>query len=224
LALANLFSTDPAVRVFGSDRDESWTGQDHFLAIFETQSTEMPDWELEIQAVEAFQDGPFGWAMVTGTLMTSSKATPLRNTGVFRLETGIWRVIQWRNSIPGANAEVFGVELTQTRDELVTAVVDDAEPLQPGHEGTMSLVSTDIVESTRLAESVGDTRWTDLVRSHERRIREITGARGGTVVKFLGRWFDAGLRVGEGGGASCHRDRVVDGGCPVLRSFGHPHG
>jgi class 3 adenylate cyclase len=47
-------------------------------------------------------------------------------------------------------------------------------------------VFTDIVDSTGLAETVGDTSWADLINMHEATIRRVTAAQGGTVVKFLG--------------------------------------
>jgi adenylate cyclase len=184
--LSNLISGDAGLRIVGSDEDERWIGPDQFFAIFEAQSGEMPDWDLEIGDVEGFEDGSFGWVTAYSRLVMPERVTQLRHSAVFRLEAGVWRVIQWHNSIPVSNAEVFGVELTTTLDELVASVLDDAAELQPGSEGTMSLVFTDIVDSTPLAAAVGDTSWADLIKSHERQIRRITDSHGGSVVKFLG--------------------------------------
>ncbi|MGB5169481.1 MAG: adenylate/guanylate cyclase domain-containing protein, partial [Acidimicrobiia bacterium] len=55
-----------------------------------------------------------------------------------------------------------------------------------GSEGTATLVFTDIVDSTVLAQSVGDVAWAKLIGAHERTIGRIAGSHGGTVVKFLG--------------------------------------
>lgn len=184
--ISNLVSTDEGLRVIGSDRDEQWVGPDQFLAIFDTQSNEMPDWDLDIESAEGFQDGEFGWAICYSTLTGPERAMNARHTAVFRIEAGVWRVIQWHNSMPVSNTELFGLELTMTLDELVTSVLDGAEDLQLGSEGTVSLVFTDIVDSTALATEIGDTVWTDLIKSHEQQIRGITSSHGGTVVKFLG--------------------------------------
>lgn len=184
--MSNLISRDAGLRIIGSDQEERWIGPDQFFAVFEAQSGEMPDWDLEIEDVEAFEDGAFGWATAYSSLVRPERVTQLRHSALFRLEAGVWRVIQWHNSIPVSNAEVFGIDLTTTLDELVASVLDESAELQSGSEGTMSLVFTDIVDSTPLAAVVGDASWADLVRSHERQVHRITDTHGGTVVKFLG--------------------------------------
>ncbi len=50
----------------------------------------------------------------------------------------------------------------------------------------MTLVFTDVVDSTLLTESIGDAAWAEVIGEHESTIRRITAAEGGTVVKFLG--------------------------------------
>ena len=50
----------------------------------------------------------------------------------------------------------------------------------------MTLVFTDIVDSTVFAESIGDAAWVETVGAHETAIRSITAAHGGRVIKFLG--------------------------------------
>ncbi len=186
--MSNLFSDDSTLRVLGFAPDEWWTGPNEFLGVFEAQSHDMPQWTEEIQKVEAFEEGAFGWATVLGTVTTPEAKTPIRHVATFRLETGAWKVIQWHNSIPVPNRQVFGVDLTTTLDDLVASVFDEEIQLVPasGSEGTMSLVFTDIVDSTRLAESIGDGAWTEVIGEHESTIRDITTTEGGTVVKLLG--------------------------------------
>jgi class 3 adenylate cyclase/ketosteroid isomerase-like protein len=184
--ISNLVSTDAGLRVIGSDSDEQWVGPDQFFAVFATQSDEMPDWDLEIESVEGFEDGDVGWAVGYSTLSAPERVIHARHTGVFRIEAGVWRAVHWHNSVPVSNAELFGLDLTTTLDELVTSVLNDTKDLQLGSEGTMSLVFTDIVDSTALAAEAGDSAWTGLIKSHEEQIREITDSHRGTVVKFLG--------------------------------------
>ncbi len=69
----------------------------------------MPDWTMEIQKTEAFEDGAFGWATVLSTLTTPESTTPIRQVASFRLVAGVWMVIQWHNSIPVPNRQIFGV-------------------------------------------------------------------------------------------------------------------
>ena len=186
-AMANLVSADPSLRVLGFALDEWWSGPDEFLKIRETQTGEIPSFRAQIEKVDAFEDGAFGWAAVSSTIVTSETKTPMRHISVFRLEAGVWKVILWHNSVPVPNSQIFGVELTTTLDDLVTSVLNEQSPLSSaGLEGTMTLVFTDIVDSTSLAETLGDTAWAELISRHESTIRQVTAAQGGTVVKLLG--------------------------------------
>lgn len=186
--MAALFTGDAILRVIGFDKDEYWAGPEEFLGVFRSQAKEMPDWIEEFDQVVAFEDHEHGWATILGTLVIAETRTPIRHSAVLRMENGNWRVIQWQNAIPVPNEQVFGVELTTTLGDLVTSVLDDHAQLSSaaGSEGTMTLVFTDIVDSTVLAESLGDRVWAEIVRSHEATIRRITASEGGIVVKVLG--------------------------------------
>lgn len=186
--MSNLFSSSADLRVLGFDIDELWNGADDFLKILTTQMGEMPDWSIDIHDVEAFEDGSFGWATLQSTVVTPEAETPMRHTAVFRLDGGAWKVVQWHNSVPVPNQQVFGVELTTTLHHLVASVLDTSSDLAgvSGSEGTATLVFTDIVDSTVLAQSLGDGAWAKIIGSHERTIERIAGSHGGTVVKFLG--------------------------------------
>lgn len=186
--MSNLFSVDAALRVTGFDDDERWVGPDLFLSVFRAQAEEWPEWKEVVDRVEAFEDGSFGWASLFGTLTTPETQSPIRHTAVLRLESGAWRIIQWMNAIPVPNRQIFGVELTTTLDHLVASVLHDGADFlsMAGAEGTMTLVFTDMVNSTALAESMGDKTWAETVREHESAIRRITTSEGGSVVKLLG--------------------------------------
>jgi adenylate cyclase len=186
-ALRNLMSSDPSLRVLGFDEDEWWSGPTIF-SVREAQSFEQGDFEVRIDDVEGFEDGEFGWVTVFSTLLTSEGETRLRTTMVLRIEAGVWRVIQWHNSSPVPNRQVFGVDLTKTLDDLLASILSGENQLLAGSatEGTMTLVFTDVVDSTPFAEDVGDDIWAGLVAQHEAVIRTVTAAHGGTVVKFLG--------------------------------------
>jgi class 3 adenylate cyclase len=185
--MANLVSADPSLRVLGFAVDEWWAGPDEFLKIRETQVGEIPALDIQIEKVDAFEDGGFGWAAIATTIHTSEIKTPMKHIAVFRLEAGIWKVILWHNSVPVPNGQIFGVELTTTLDDLVSSVLSEQTPLSSANlEGTVTLVFTDIVDSTMLAETVGDATWAEMISTHESTIRQVTATQGGTVVKLLG--------------------------------------
>lgn len=188
-ALSNLFSSDASLRVLGASPDEWWSGLDEVLRVRRVQGEEMlATTVVEVEKVEAFEDGPFGWVTCFMFLVTPEGRTPLRSTAVFRLEAGAWRAVHYHNSVPTPNQQIFGVDLTTTLDELVTSVLDGPFPFSDstGSEGTMTLMFTDIVDSTVLAESIGDQAWAETVGGHEAAIRSITAKHGGKVMKFLG--------------------------------------
>ena len=186
--LKNIVSSDESLRVLGFDSGEWWVGPEDFLTVRHAQIAESPDFVVTIHSVEAFEDGAVGWATVFHTLSGDDVRAELRSTGVFRLEAGIWRMVQWHNSVPVPNQQVFGTDLTTTLSDLVDSVLDDGDIIATpvGSEGTLTLVFTDIVDSTVIAERIGDTQWSSLVVSHEAAIRDVTGTNGGKVVKMLG--------------------------------------
>jgi adenylate cyclase len=67
----------------------------------------------------------------------------------------------------------------------------DAPPAEasPGPSGTLTMMVTDIVGSTRLAEELGDRRWMELMADHNALVREQVGKHGGTEVKAQGDGF-----------------------------------
>jgi class 3 adenylate cyclase len=53
-------------------------------------------------------------------------------------------------------------------------------------EGTLTIMFTDIVDSTASVEAMGDQRWSGVVAAHDRALRDVVSERGGTVVKGNG--------------------------------------
>ena len=96
--------------------------------------------------------------------------------------------MQAHNSVGRPNMEVTGVELTTTLDDLLKSIGDDTRRrfLENFDEGTVTLVFTDIVDSTDLAALLGDARWAEVIKWHDSAIASITASHGGTLVKSLG--------------------------------------
>lgn len=87
-ALGNLMSSDPSLRVLGFDRDECWRPNAEFVGVRTTQTSEAPDAVIQVDLVDAFQDGDLGWATLFSTFRTPEAETHLRSTAVLRL--GAW--------------------------------------------------------------------------------------------------------------------------------------
>lgn len=186
--LSNLCVSGSQFRGIGTDANELWVSGEEFLGVRKTQAEELAPIESVIESVEAFQDGSVGWAVTLGTIRAPGGDTPIRLSTVFAIEAGVWRIVHWHLSLPSPNVQVFGVELTTTLHDLLASVSDDSSAIASltGSEGTMTLVFTDIVNSTAQAEAMGDSKWVELVSRHESVIREVTESHGGSVVKMLG--------------------------------------
>lgn len=186
-------SADPSFRGIGTDADEFWESAEQFLKVRRVQSEELKrqGWRhagATVERLDAFEDGQVGWASALFTLRTPVGDTPLRATVVLVLESGAWKIVQWHSSVPTPNVQTFGVELTTTLDDLLESVTQDPAAMDAlaRSEGTMTLVFTDIVDSTVMAERIGDEGWVALIKHHESDIRRIVSSHGGTVVKMLG--------------------------------------
>lgn len=186
-------SRGPHFRGIGTDAEEFWESAEKFLKVREVQAKELDrqGWtqaEGSVDRLDAFEDGSVGWALVLLTVQTPAGKVQIRATAVLALEEGAWKVVQWHTSVPSPNVETFGVELTTTLDGLLTSVAQDPTAMAAlaRSEETVSLVFTDIVDSTVMAERAGDDGWVALVKDHESAIRRATARHGGMVVKMLG--------------------------------------
>jgi len=90
-----------------------------------------------------------------------------------------------RLELEGAQATFaeLGAPLEQQRVQRLLA------GLAPGVRGVQTLMFTDIVDSTRLVELLGDQSWDSLLSWHDRTVRECFLAHGGREVKHEGDGF-----------------------------------
>lgn len=190
---SNLISTGPHFRGIGTDAAEFWESAETFLRVRRIQAEELnrqrwPQATATVERLDAFEDGSVGWASILVKIKAPAGEVSLRATAVLSLESGTWKVVQWHSSVPAPNVETFGVELTMTLDDLLESVAQDSAAMDAlaGPEETVTLVFTDIVDSTVMAERIGDDGWVAAVKVHESDIRRLTTRHGGRVVKMLG--------------------------------------
>ncbi len=172
--------------MIGTDPAEWWRG-DAIRLVWGRQIEELGGFDLAWDEIEAWEEQPVGWASARGTVTWAGQQLDLRATHVLHLEHGEWKVVQTHWSLARTNEDV-GVAVTRTLDEL-ESIVRREQPDLSGSlaaDGTVTIVFTDIVDSTVLLSRVGDRAWLDVLRRHNAVIAEATEAHGGTVVETQG--------------------------------------
>jgi len=193
-----LHSRSDYVRQIGSDEHEWAQGFDQVVGDFEEQDERLFAYAgpREVLRLEAYEHGEVGWAAAElKETLESGRGFVYRFTAVFVLEDHVWKIVQSHFSIPVPNEELLAVELTGTLSDLLTSIdadqpstaFGDAEPY-----GTVTLLFTDVVDSTAVSGRVGDAAWTRLIGDHFDTVRGIVEREGGSTVKTLG---DGGMYV-----------------------------
>lgn len=187
-ATANLISSSTHVRLMLTDDDEWVQGHDEIAGLLVARAREAGMLSHDFEHVEGFEHGSVGWvAALVASERPSLEPLRLRHTVVYVLEAGSWRAVQWHVSRGTPNVEVFGHAMPKSIDGLVSdfedtrRVVSDSFP-----EGTVTVMFTDIEDSTALSEAWGDDAWTRKIADHFDTVRSAVASHGGLVVKTLG--------------------------------------
>ena len=179
-------SEHPGALMIGTDLAEWWRGEEARL-IWGRQIDELNGFPVAWDEIEAWEEGSVGWASLKFTLTWAERTLDARATYVFHLEHGEWKAVQGHWSMPFAN-EDMGMALTRTLEELESTIQREQPDLSStlAADGTVTIVFTDIVDSTILLSRLGDQAWLDLLRRHNAVIVDATAAHGGTVVETQG--------------------------------------
>ncbi|WP_241484059.1 adenylate/guanylate cyclase domain-containing protein [Ruegeria sp. ANG-R] len=182
----NFLSDSDFLRLLGTAPGENWSGDDVREAAAEFFQ-ETPDvLHYEESFAEAFEDGDIGWSLFIHKVTWAGRAdrpVEIRDTLIFYLEDGSWRIIHRHGSVPMANQEMMGKEQTGIA-ELAEAARHGTSIEQT--EGLASIMFTDVVASSVLANTLGDRAWSAKVNSHFKKLRQIIESSGGQFVKSLG--------------------------------------
>ena len=179
-------SQHPGALTIGTDLAEWWRGE-ATRRIWGRQIKELGGFPLAWNEIEAWEEGTVGWASVKFTITWAGQTFDVRATYVLHLEHGEWKAVQIHWSLPRAN-EDLGMTLTRTLQELESTVQREQPDLSStlAADGTVTIIFTDIVDSTILISRLGDHTWLELLRRHNAVIVEATAAHGGNVVETQG--------------------------------------
>lgn len=109
-------------------------------------------------------------------------------------------------------------------DGRVTALLEELGVSAAGPREARTFMFTDVVRSTALAEAIGDSAWSELVRWHDRTLRALFREHGGEEVDHAGDGFFVAFRE-PGDAAACAvaiqralaEHRRVSGFAPLVR-------
>ena len=182
-------SKDPGSLTVGTDEAE-WYRGDAVHRIARAQMDDLggrlPMYERE---TEAWVEGNVAWAAARVDIRLEGEEIPARATFVLHIEHGDWRIVQYHLSLAVADEEAFGVDLTKS----IAAIVEEVQQERPelrssakATDGIVTLMFTDIVDSTVMNQILGDRAWLELLREHDRLISTAADSHGGEVVKRMG--------------------------------------
>ncbi len=185
-SFARKMSEHPGVLVIGTAAEEWWHQQD--AAVWKTQIEETGGFPFAWDEIEAWEEGTVGWAAANMTFAGPDDTFPFRSTFVLHLEFGEWKVVQWHVSACRSNVELLGRDLPVSLEQLEETIRRERPDLSGtlAADGTVTIVFTDIVDSTVLLGRLGDQGWLDALRRHNGVIKDTAATHGGTVVETQG--------------------------------------
>lgn len=184
--LRNLMTKEDHLLFLGTAEEELWSGKAVRDGIGEFFGALTDFVTCEEQFGEAYENGETGWACFTHIVAFAprpDRSFLVRNTLVFTLEDGAWKIVHRHGSLPTPNEGYTDVEQTAIAD-LIAAAKDGIALNQT--EGLASIMFTDIVGSSALAAALGDRAWSPLIAAHFDKIRTIVADHDGQFVKSLG--------------------------------------
>ena len=193
---ANDFDTvaarfSPNILAIGTDPTEWWTNWPELKEVWQRQSDEVGAFRFTPGEIEAWCEGTVGWIADRPILASAGMELPVRVTAVLHLERGDWRIVQWHISMGVANEDAIGMELTTSVDVVAEQALAERPDLHEASspEGTVTILFTDIEDSTVLTERMGDLHWMKLLGEHNRLVQDQVESNGGFVVKSQGDGF-----------------------------------
>lgn len=181
--ILNLLSDDPALNYVGTAENEYGSG-DNFRRAFPEYVAAHSLFEFTDPDITAFSCGNVGWAIGLGTVnVVTGESERIRVTQIYHMLHGFWRLIHVHNSMPTANIDGVGQDLAQFQDLLDAAL---SSPTELARTGLATIMFTDIADSTTIAATVGDARWSGAIKSHIARVDQIITDHSGTLIKSLG--------------------------------------
>lgn len=169
----------------GTDPTEWWDAET-FLPVMEAQLEEMAGMNLQILHLEGWELDRTGWAAARLRATLTDIEIEMRFTTVLTLDAGLWRIVQWHASEGVPNEESLGFSLTTTLTEILDSIDMEKDLDSLLVEGMVTLMFTDVEDSTRHARELGDRLFTQMMAEHISLVSATTESGQGQVIKTVG--------------------------------------
>jgi hypothetical protein len=104
-------STDPQLRIVGTDPDEWLQGQAAGDLLRSDIANLAGNATVTVQEAEAFEEGDTGWGVARFTIhLGPDMAISPRWSAVFHREDGAWKAVQVHASVGISNEQAFGMQ------------------------------------------------------------------------------------------------------------------
>lgn len=189
-----LFADDRDVVFIGTGKDERRVGIAEVREQIKRNLDQSRALFFRFDWVRASSAGPVAWVAAEGVMQAELAREeidiPVRFTGVLEVIHGEWLLVQAHLSMPAAGQEP-GESFPSSLQVLAEAVQEERPDLETrkGPDGTVTLLFTDIEDSTVLNERLGDIRWMELLRIHNQIVRSQSAKHAGYEVKSYGDGF-----------------------------------
>jgi adenylate cyclase len=172
--------------MIGPDPVRMWHGSE-IPAALSWQSHEF-SFPIIATEIEAWEEGTVAWVAVKETVNWEGQALETRGSYVLHLERGEWKIVHIHWSYPQTNLETLVSSQAASLDEFARSLEREQPELSVpvAVDGTVTIVFTDIVDSTVTLSRLGDQMWLEIIRRHNKVITEVTAAHGGEVVETQG--------------------------------------
>jgi ketosteroid isomerase-like protein len=190
-SVMELFGPDPDLVGLGSGSDEIAMGPSALRARFERDFSQSEAISINWQWMSVSASGPVAW--VAGECHIGFSAGGREGSGGYRFTAvlerrgGRWLLMQTHLSAP-ASEQPEGQSWPTPVEALALAVGAERPDLraQTAPDGTVTMLFTDIENSTAMTERLGDARWLELLSAHNAIVREQAEAHGCFEVKSQG--------------------------------------
>lgn len=195
-AVLALFADDRDVVFIGTGTDERRVGLGEIREQIRRNLDQSRALLFRFDWVRASAAGPVAWVAAEGAMQVEVRegemALPIRFTGVLEVVHGEWLLVLAHLSTPTlgqvTGASFPDVTSIQSLAEAVQAERPNLAARQ-GPDGTVTVLFTDIEDSTVLTERLGDLRWMEVLREHNAIVRNQAARHGGFEVKSQGDGF-----------------------------------